>query len=265
MTRCNQKAAEHEVVERLLSALNVRAGIDHKREKPDIALKMSERTIGVEVTTYASDKNSVSADRKHPTRRAIEAAWECFESASASFRMEHRDLKDIGVIFWFKRELPHKNSRQQFLLEIKEFVLSKKGELGHEFSVYSGHEFTSPLMAKYVRDIAANIHADVSWDSDKTSGFIERPGPTISEIVAKKSALARSYSKMDEMWLLIDGSGRPSEMILPIHGASEFESDKELHYALEGSPFSKVYAFTSMGLFEWTRLGGWRNVRPERR
>jgi hypothetical protein len=115
-------------------------------------------------------------------------------------------------------------------------------------------------MAKYLRDIASNIHVDADWDSNKTSGFIERPAPTISDIVAKKSALAESYSKMDEMWLLIDSSGRPSEMILPVQGVREFDNDTALRHALESSRFSKVYAFTSMGLFEWRRLGGWRNV-----
>lgn len=252
MTRSSQKADEREVVERLLSAIGIKAEIDDKREKPDIALKMPKQTIGIEVTIYASGKAS--------KRRTIEAAWECFKSASVSFLKEHHDLKDIWIIFWFKRELPHQREYQKFLLEIKDFIISRQSELGHDFRVYSGHEFTTPLMAKYLRDIAANIHEDADWDSNKTSGFIECPAPTISDIVAKKSALAESYSKMDEMWLLIASSGRPSEMILPVHGVREFDNNTALRRELESSSFSKVYVFTSMGLFEWRRLGGWRNV-----
>ena len=115
-------------------------------------------------------------------------------------------------------------------------------------------------MAKYLTDIAANIHADADWHSNKTSGFVKPPASTISDIVGRKSTLAKSYDKMDEMWLLIASSGRPSEMILPIQGVEEFHNDTELRHTLEGSLFSRVYTDSPMGLFEWCRLSGWRNV-----
>ena len=53
-------------------------------------------------------------------------------------------------------------------------------------------------MAKYLMEIAANIHPDADWHSNKTSGFIEPPASTISDIVGRKSALAELYDKMDE-------------------------------------------------------------------
>ena len=51
-------------------------------------------------------------------------------------------------------------------------------------------------------------------------------------------------------------SGKPSEMVLPINGASEFDASLDVQESLSCSPFSRVYVFTAMGLFRWDKRDG---------
>src|SRR5690242_15593001 len=100
MTRPGQKTAERGIAERLLSAIGLTAKINPNGERPDITLEVPRRKIGLEVTNYQSDKTiDVDGKRKFP-QREIEAAWERFESASRSFRLERANFKNIAVIFW---------------------------------------------------------------------------------------------------------------------------------------------------------------------
>jgi hypothetical protein len=162
--------------------------------------------------------------------------------------------KNIAIIFGFKNVIPCKKEHDQFFVEINEFISLHKNALTENLSPYSFDQFTSPLMMKYLLYIAANIHESGEWDSNKTSGFVDRLAATVARIIATKASLVKSYRTTDEMWLVIQNSGRPSETVLPIHGITEF-ANPEIN-----SPFSRVYVFTAMGLFSWFRGGEWQNA-----
>lgn len=115
-------------------------------------------------------------------------------------------------------------------------------------------------MVKYLMHIAANIHESGEWDSNKTSGFEDRPANAIARIIADKICKVKSYRKTNEMWLVIERSGRPSETVLPIRGIAEFNENPEIRDNLTNGPFLRVYVFTAMGLFQWDRPGEWQNV-----
>lgn len=258
MTRPGKKAAERESVERLLSIIRLNAEIDDTCEKPDIILKMPDlSTIGVEVTMYRSSR---SVGRF--THRQVEAAWENLESASKPFRSATPAMRDIAIIFRFRNVLPGKNEYDTFFEEIRDFIVPKKTELTAQFTVYSFHQFTSPLMMKYLSDIAVNIHDNGEWDSNTTSGFVDRPANIIADIISDKALKIESYRKTGEMWLVIERSARPSETVLPISGIAEFSTNVEICKCMKASPFSRVYVFTAMGLFSWNQDSGWQAVGP---
>jgi hypothetical protein len=89
------------------------------------------------------------------------------------------------------------------------------------------------------------------WDSNITGGFVQRPATTVARIVKGKSG--KSYRLADELWLVIQRSGLPSETVLPIRRVAEFNENSELQESLAASPFMAVYVFTAMGLFGWHR------------
>jgi hypothetical protein len=255
-----QKAAEREIAERLQSAIRLTAEIDQS-DKPDFILKVpGGRTIGLEVTTYQSGKSVPIGDKGKITQRKVEAAWEHFECASKTFRSKNADLQNIAITFWFNNIIPPKEQYDQLFMEIRNFILLKQKDLSDCFSVYSRYQFTSPLMVKYFRDILVNIHKDGEWNSNKEFGFVNRPATTIAGIIGGKARKVKSYRKTDEIWLVIQRSGRLSETVLPIGGITEFNENPELRDKLTNGPFSRVYVFTAMGLFQWDRLGGWQNV-----
>jgi len=91
MTRPSKKAAEREIVERVLSVIGLKAEIDNTGVRPDIILKVSDQTIGVEVTTYQSDKTVASRSKKaRVSQREVEAAWERFEFLAKLFDVSIR-------------------------------------------------------------------------------------------------------------------------------------------------------------------------------
>jgi hypothetical protein len=256
MTRPIKKAEEREIVERLLSAIHLNAEIDDTCEKPDIILEAPDRPkIGVEVTMYASSKVVGNV-----TLRQVEAAWESVEFASREFRNENPILGDVAIIFRFRNVLPEKKEYSTFFQEIRDFVVAKKREITAQFAVYSSYQFTSPLMTKYLTDIAVNLHKSGEWDSNKTSGFVDRPANTIAKIISEKASKAKFYRKTQEIWLVIARSPRPSEFVLPISGIGEFSANVEIFESLKTAPFSRVYVFTAMGLFCWLQAGGWQVI-----
>jgi hypothetical protein len=160
-------------------------------------------------------------------------------------------------LFRFKSVVPPRRSYHCFFQEIANFISSRKGT----YTDFWFDEFTLPLMVKYLWAIVVK-HSDRSvWDSNLTAGFVDRPSSTISDIIDGKTIKAAEYRNTDELWLAIERSGKPSETILPIKGIDEFSSDSGLCETITNSPFSKVYVFTAMGLFQGDRDGGWHNVR----
>jgi hypothetical protein len=224
MTPRSKEEAERNILERLLLTKGIVPETPpQKGETPDFMVQISSRTIGVEVTTYQSGKTIIAPDGRRE-RREVEAEWECLKCFSNSFRDEHPDLKNIGIIFWFKTLVPQEKEYRNFLLEVKNFISSKHNEIGDTLRVYWNYEFTSPspLMEKYLKYIAVNIHENAEWDSDKASGgFIDPPAGIVARRVLAKSVKKGktiNYRNAAELWLVIDSSGRNSETNLPIKG-----------------------------------------------
>jgi hypothetical protein len=125
-------------------------------------------------------------------------------------------------------------------------------------------DYTSPLMMKYLKQIGGiviRVCEDCGWESNINYGFIlDNPDQAIATIVADKSVIYRESAA--EFWLVIDSSGLPSETALPINGVNKFNSNHVLDFNLKNSPFSTIYCFTAMGLFQWDRLDDeWKELR----
>lgn len=256
MTRPNQEKEEREILDELLSATGIRPECGPtKGEQPDFMMQISGLTVGVEVVMYQSGKKVTGG-----VRRAVEAEWECFERYSKVFRKEHYVFVDMYVLFRFKNIVPSRRQYEEFCQEILQFVCSKKGEVSAESVVFGVSDFTSPLMRMHLKAIGGLVLKRCErdeWDSNITAGFVDsHPVCTISKIVAKKTILAKTYRRTDELWLVIGQSGRLSEMVLPINGASEFDASLDVQESLSSSPFSRVYVFTAMGLFRWDKRDG---------
>ena len=263
MTRPSQKAAERgAAVEQLLVAIHLNAEIDDRGEKPDVILRVRDRLIGVEVTMYRSPRTVTSAPGKRFTQRQIEFAWECLEAASRPFRNATLSLRDIATFFRFKTVLPDKSEYNSFFAEIRDFIVLKQSEIDAQHSIYWFYQFTSPLMTKYLLGIVVNRHEGGEWDSNKTSGFVDYPADTVGRIITDKARKVKTYTKTDEIWLVINRSARPSETVLPISGVAEFSKNEMICKSVATSPFSRIYVFTVMELFSWHRDGGWQSVGP---
>jgi hypothetical protein len=250
MTRPTQKQDEQRTLLELMAAIGVQLeSCPMEGEVPDFMIQISDRTVGIEVTMYQS-KRTVAGIQK----RVVEAEWEELERSSQTFQNENSELAGIYILFRFKDGVPSRRERADFFCEILEFVRSNGCRIGDEWADFWCYELTSPLMIKYLKAIVLRRGERSEWDSNITAGFIDRPADTISRIVAEKST--RNYRPADELWLVIQRSHRPSEMVLPISGVSELDASLDLQRNLTASPFSKVYAFTAMGLFLWDRNGG---------
>jgi hypothetical protein len=62
------------------------------------------------------------------------------------------------------------------------------------------------------------LHRDrhASWHSNLVAGFVARPDPSITVIVEEKSG--KGFRPCDELWLIIQGSTRISEMLSDLLG-----------------------------------------------
>jgi hypothetical protein len=250
MTRPAQKDEEWSTLCELISAIGVQAESDPiAGEAPDFMIQISGQLVGVEVTMYQS-RGIVAGIQ----RRAVEREWEELEESSQAFRDTYSELAGISILFRFGGIVPPKRERAGFFHEILDFIRKNRRKIGNEWADFWQHEFTSPLMIKYLKIIVLIRSEGSGWDSNITAGFIDRPADTIARIVKEKSS--RKYRLADELWLVIQCSHRPSEMVLPTGGISEFDACSELRRNLTASPFSKVYAFTAMGLFRWHCLSG---------
>jgi hypothetical protein len=263
MTRLSQKQEEREILLALFSAIGIQpANGFSDGETPDFAMRLSDRVVGVEVTLYRSER-AVAGIKK----RAVESEWESFERASGEFRERHPELKNMYVLFRWKSTVPPEAKRLAFFQEILEFVRSHA--VGSEYSVFSANNFTTPLMLEYLKGIGGIVLKRCQrggWDSNTTAGFVDdHVAQGVSRIVKSKSAkkyrrevkIEARTTTLDELWLVIKGTGQPSETMLPIKGVSEFNENHDLHTNLKASPFTRVYAFTTMGLLEWEK-------RPEK-
>jgi len=250
LTRPTKKQDERDILRELLLAIHVVLdGEPVDGETPDFVIRTSGRTVGIELTTYQSGRTVAGVQK-----RAVEAVWDELEDASRKFRTENADLHGICVLFRFDGMVPPKNKHARFLEEIQGFVQSIHHRIGIEYVDFWGPDFTSPLMKQYLQAVVVRKCNRGEWDSNLTAGFVDPPAGAIVRIVAEKSA--KTYRSADELWLVIRDSHRPSEMVLAISGASELNANPDLQKNLAAGLFSRVYAFTAMGLFGWDRSGG---------
>jgi hypothetical protein len=250
MTRPTQKQDEQGTLLELMAAIGIQLeSCPMEGEVPDFMIQISGRTVGIEVTMYQSRKTVTGIQK-----RAVESEWEELERSSQDFQNENAELAGIYILFRFKDSVPPRRERAEFFCEILDFVRTNGHGIGDEWADFWWYDLTSPLMIKYLKAIVLRRGERSAWDSNITAGFIDRPADTISRIVAEKST--KNYRPADELWLVIQRSHRPSEMVLPISGVSELNASLDLQSNLTASPFSKVYAFTAMGLFLWDRNGG---------
>jgi hypothetical protein len=262
MTRSTQKQKESEVLRQLLSATGIQPECepDVTGDKPDVMMQMFGRTVGIEVVMYQSSKRVAGGER-----RAVEAEWERLEGYSKAIRKEHAVFEHMYVLFRFRNIVPPRNRYEEFCQEILQFIRSRQDSVSAEPEVFGISDFTSPLMRKHLKAIEGLVLKRCErdeWDSNITAGFVDSyPACTISKIVSKKTELAKAYRKADELWLAIGQSGQLSETVLPINGACDFDASPDLQDSLLSSPFSRVYVFTAVGLFQWDkREGNWQRI-----
>jgi hypothetical protein len=256
MTRPSQKERERYILEALLKAIDMECEEKpDSGERPDFIVRFPQLIVGIEVTMFQSNKTSAGGVQ----RRAIESSWEQFEIFSREFRNHHKELKGTHILLRFKDSVPARQQDKAFLQEILEFVCLRQTDLDGQYRAFWRPDFTSasPLMIKYLKDISlkrCETGEVEEWQSNVMSGFVDSPAHTISRIVERKSA--KVYRILNELWLVIERSGRPSEMILPISGVDEFNTNAALQRSLIASPFARVYVFTAMGLFVWEKIYG---------
>jgi len=262
MTRPDQKQEESEIFDELLAATGIQPECepDVTGDKPDVMMQMFGRTVGIEVVVYQSSKRVAGVEM-----RAVEAEWERLEEYSKAIRKEHAVFEHMYVLFRFKNIVPLRNQYEEFCQEILQFIRSRQESVSAEPEVFGISDFTSPLMRRHLKAIGGLVLKRCErdeWDSNITAGFVDsHPARTISKIVAKKTVLAKAYRRADELWLVIGQSGQLSEMVLPITGACDFDANPDLQESLFSSPFSRVYVFTAMGLFQWDRReGNWQQI-----
>ena len=208
-------------------------------EAPDFLLSLRGCLVGVELTKYQSGKGIATV-----SQRTIEAAWEEFARSASDFRRAHADLNDFAVYFRFKSMVPSRKEHAPFLQELFLFLGTKQEAIEGDFVEFWIPDFSSMLMQQYLKALVVRRHACGEWDSNLSGGFVDRPAARIATIVGEKAT--KTYRVTDELWLAIQYSHRPSEMVLPVTGPAELDACSDLQRNLASSPFSKVYSNTEL-------------------
>ncbi len=256
MTRLDQKQYERVTLRTLLSILGIPADtVCEEGETPDFLVQINGESIGIEMTRYQSGQVVAAASIE---RRAVEAEWERFNCFSKSLREEQPELKKISVIFRFKNVVPPSRERQLFLAEIVNFIRLHQYELGHQYVIFSLHQFVSQLMMKYLTDLCLCISERAHWDSNLTAGKLSPFVGAITRIIREKST--KRYRRAAKLWLVIQCSGLISETALPLNDADEFNRNVALGECLRAGRFARVFISTAMGWFHWDRLSEWKKI-----
>ena len=257
MTRQSQKEAERHTLVALLSALDFVPDRIDDGEQPDFVLSAGGRTFGVEVTMYQSG-TTVGASLG---RRQVESEWEILQRSSRAFQVAQSDIARVNVGLMFRGAVPGRKEQQIFMEEIATFIRSHASEVGVQGRDFWPHQFTSPLMHKYLRTLQLREGEWAEWYSNISFGYVAIPDSTLTAIVSGKAG--KTYKATSELWLVIQCSRRISETVLQLNGISDYEAAPGLTKAMQASPFSKVYVITLDGVFQWDKLSGWSNLAPE--
>jgi hypothetical protein len=251
MTRPDQKQAERQTLNTVLATLRLRPDRElEEGEAPDFTVRVSGKSIGVEITMYRSGA-TVEGGME---RRQVESEWDILQRESEIFRDQRPELAKINVGLMFRGAVPPRKRHGEFMMEIAAFVREHAAELMAEDRVYWPQDFSTRLMREYLSALYLRIDEFAVWHSNLAGGFVARPDATIAEIVAEKSS--KTFRPTDELWLVIQASTRISEMVLDIMGVEDFASVP----SLEPYRFSRVFLLAYTGAYEWRRGVGWRKL-----
>jgi hypothetical protein len=254
MTRPSQKKSERQTLDAVVATLGLRPGQEPQDgEAPDFTMPVAGRLIGVEITMYRSGATVDDGSQRRP----VENEWERLKAAADTFRAQRCDLQDINVGLMFKGAVPPRRQHAAFLEEIAAFVGSHFAELASQDREYWRPSFSTPLMQAYLRTLYLRKDRYAEWYTNLAAGYVARPGPTIAEIVAEKSA--RRFRPVDEIWLAVQCGTRISEMMLDIMDVEDFDAVP----SLEPYVFSRVFVLAYTGAYEWRRGTGWRRLTGE--
>jgi hypothetical protein len=238
MTRPNQKVAERNALELLLSAIGVEP--DERPiagEGPDFVISVLGRSIGVEITTFQSGARIT----KRITRRAAEAAWDELDYEARAFRAERPGLINVNIGLMFKSHSPSPKECRPFLFEIAEFVANNKKYFSEKRMQFFSRNFITPLMNQYLQSIDVRLTDFAEWYSiNNRAGWVSRAGVPLSKILRCKSA--KTYRATEELWLAIQCSYRISETLLGTHDGDDLAAEPDLAAALQASPFTSTAA-----------------------
>jgi len=254
VTRRSQKESERWTLDALLSLLNISPNEINEGEQPDFMLAVSGRTIGVEVRMYQSG-TTVGAGFG---QRQVESAWESLQLASREFRAAQADISNVSLGLMFNDVAPARKEHQAFMEEIAAFIRSHTGAITSDSTAFWPHQFTLPLMRKYLRTLYLRTCDFAEWYTNITAGWVARPDSILADIVSEKAT--KTYRPSDELWLIVQCSHRISETVLPLGGAADLNV-----VPVQSGPFSKIYLLSLHGAFEWEQSSGWKTLGPERK
>jgi hypothetical protein len=254
MTREVQKTIERQTLEVVLAALGLRPDQEPEAgETPDFIVSLAGRRIGVEITMYSS---SDTVDGGH-RRRQVESEWDKLQAAARAHCTTRPELRDINVGLYFRGPVPPRRQHIDFIKEVADFIAAHRHELRSEDLDYWPPTISTPLMVEYLQVLYLRVDRYAVWHSNLTASFVATPATsTVADIVADKST--RNFWLADELWLAIQCGTRISETLLPI-GSNDFN----MVPALDGFRFSRVFALTYLGVYQWKAGEGWRKLTGE--
>lgn len=256
MTRQHQKDAERHALDRLLSVLVLSPTSIVPGEAPDFVVLVHGAPVGVEITLYQSGDVASAGI----SRRQVESEWEALQREAIAFRESQADLANINVGLMFESVVPPRREHRAFISEIAAFISLNMTDLGLEDSEFWPGQFSSPLMAKYLRTLIVRTDRFATWYSNITAGWVARPDAALARIVIQKSS--RTYRSAEHLWLVIETTPRISETCLPLGGGADLQAVPELATVLRDSPFERGFLFTSSGILQWTHADGWVELAP---
>jgi len=253
VTRKIQKDAERAVLDRILVALALTPDSEPEAgEAPDFIIQMRDQSIGVEMTFQRSE-DIIDGIK----RRAAESEWELLKAAAQTFWSQHNDLRAVNVGVMFKGRVPRRGDHRAFIEEVAAFVRQHLGQLRPEKqNFFPSASF--PLMYRHLDRLVLRTAPYAEWYSNLSFGYLARPNESnISDIVAGKSK--KRFRPTDELWLVIHGGTRMSEMTLELDGVEDFRPI----VGLDRSKFDRIFVLTYLAAYEWSRTTDWRQLCGE--
>jgi hypothetical protein len=155
-------------------------------------------------------------------QRQVESEWESLQFASREFRAAQTDISNVNVGLMFKDVVPARKEHQAFMQEIAVFIRSRGNSITTDPVAFWPHEFSSPLMRKYLRTLHLRASQFAEWYTNIMAGWVAKPDSTLADIVSEKAA--KTYRPSDELWLIVQCTHRISETVLPLGGVADLNA-----------------------------------------